>query len=77
MAELTVAYPGVQWNKEGSLEKEVDMAPQRGRDEGVSEKGLGHGLESSHGIFELQEPFEVCSHFFLLQVRGLTDWEGK
>lgn len=35
------------------------------------EKGMGHDLESTHGMFDLQEPFDVCSHSFILQIRDL------
>lgn len=35
------------------------------------EKGIGHDLESTHGMFDLQEPFDVCSHSFILQIRDL------
>ena len=45
--------------KQGRLLGEGSQHGAVERDEGVSEEGLGHGPESSHGIFELQEPFEV------------------
>lgn len=40
------------------------MALQREKDEGVSEEGLGHGPESTHGIFELQEVKDFKGEIF-------------
>lgn len=52
------------------------MALQREKDEGVSEEGLGHGPESTHGIFELQEVKDFKGEIFFLFLhstfKGLT-----
>lgn len=49
----------------------MDMVQEKERDEGVLKKQMGQDPESSNGMFELQEPFEACSHSFIPQERDL------
>lgn len=52
MLEFILPYHGVQWHKEASLEREVDVVQQGERD-GVPEKWIGRNPESRSGMFEL------------------------
>lgn len=54
----------------------MDVVQQRERGEKVPEKWMGHNSERNCRMCELQEPFESCSHSYILG-RGLISWEVK
>lgn len=60
----------MEFNERRTLIGEVDVVPQKERDECALEKWMGHDPQKSYGIFELQETFEACSHSFISQERG-------